>query len=44
MKYLTIARRLPFAILLWPLLCLCTALIMFGWGKQDAKEFWQAIT
>ena len=44
MKYLTAARRLPFALFLWPLLGVCTLLILWGWGKQTAQDFVQAIT
>jgi hypothetical protein len=41
---LTIARRLPFAILLWPLLYVCTFLVLLGWGKNAADDFWWSIT
>lgn len=40
---LTIARRLPFAIILWPLLYVCTFLILLGWGKAAADNFWDCI-
>jgi len=41
---LTFARRLPFAIILWPLLYVCTFLILLGWGTAAADDFWDCIT
>lgn len=42
---LTIARRLiPYALLRYILIPLCTFLILIGWNRYQAQAFWDANT
>lgn len=43
-KTLGFLRRLLVCIPLWPLLLVCTYLILVGFGKDAADDFWASIT
>ena len=43
-RSLIFARRIIPFILLVPLLLVCTFLVLLGWGKSEAEEFWDAVS